>query len=53
MTSPHDHSARGRLPIPQGVLPIKAAQITAESLPVSRLPQSPSQGYTKIAGTPE
>lgn len=55
MTSPHDHSARARFTILQGVLPITAAQIPAEILAgitLAAIAVPEVMGYTKIAGTP-
>jgi SulP family sulfate permease len=55
MTSPHDHSARARFPILQGILPITAAQIPAEILAgitLAAIAVPEVMGYTKIAGTP-
>jgi len=55
MKSTHDHTPPGRFPILQGVLPITAAQISAEilagiTLAAIAIPEV--MGYTKISGTP-
>ena len=55
MTSAHDHPARHRFPILQGVLPITTAQIPAEILAgitLAAIAVPEVMGYTKIAGTP-
>ena len=55
MTSAHDHPARARFPILQGVLPITTAQIPAELLAgitLAAIAVPEVMGYTKIAGTP-
>ncbi len=55
MTSAHDHSARRRFPVLQGVLPITTAQIPAEILAgitLAAIAVPEVMGYTKIAGTP-
>jgi sulfate permease, SulP family len=55
MKSAHDHSARHRLPMLQGVLPITTAQIPAEILAgitLAAIAVPEVMGYTKIAGTP-
>lgn len=55
MKSPHDHTAPGRFPFLQGLLPITSARIPAEiiagiTLAAIAIPEV--MGYTKIAGTP-
>ena len=55
MKSAHDHPARRRFPILQGVLPITTAQIPAEILAgitLAAIAVPEVMGYTKIAGTP-
>ena len=55
MTSVHDHPARHRFAILQGVLPITTAQIPAEILAgitLAAIAVPEVMGYTKIAGTP-
>ena len=55
MTSAHDHPARHRFPILQGVLPITTAQIPTEILAgitLAAIAVPEVMGYTKIAGTP-
>ena len=55
MTSAHDHPARHRFAILQGVLPITTAQIPTEILAgitLAAIAVPEVMGYTKIAGTP-
>ena len=55
MTSVHEHPARHRFAILQGVLPITTAQIPAEILAgitLAAIAVPEVMGYTKIAGTP-
>ncbi|WP_296900212.1 SulP family inorganic anion transporter [Thiohalocapsa sp.] len=55
MTTAHAQSAGPRLPILQGVLPIKASQMPAEAvagLTLVALAIPDVTGYTKIAGAP-
>ena len=55
MTAVHDHPARHRFAILQGVLPITTAQIPAEILAgitLAAIAVPEVMGYTKIAGTP-